>query len=189
MASAIASTMQFAVPIANSNKVQALGWVIIANKNDTLIYHDGNTLGFASCIMFDPVAKAGIVVLSNQTNSVDDIAHHFFRSSFELKHPTVVKHKEIIISISVTLDRYTGKFDTGEEGIFKIVKTDNYLYVEAPSEWGLPVLRIHPDNPLDFFAYELPLRISFEKNSSGNFDKILIYPPRGQDPIPAKRIK
>ncbi len=39
--------------------VQALGWSVIADKNDTLFYRDGGSFGFASAVAFDPRARIG----------------------------------------------------------------------------------------------------------------------------------
>ena len=63
-----------------------------------------------------------------------------------------------------------------------------FLTVEAPEDWGLPVLCIHPENNSDFFATELLLRITFQRDSLGGINRIIIYPPRGQKAIPGNRI-
>lgn len=41
----------------------------------------------------------------------------------------------------------------------------------------------------DFFAAELPLRVTFESDSAGQVIGMLIYPPRGQKAVPASRVK
>jgi serine-type D-Ala-D-Ala carboxypeptidase/endopeptidase len=185
---AISISVSYSRPISKTTKRQALGWIQLDEKNGLLIYHDGGSMGFASCIMFDPVRRAGVVVLSNQVTGVTDLAHHLLRPDFRLEHPKVLKHKEIHLD-AAKLDRYVGKFEADGEGIFVIVRNGNHLLFEAPSEWGLPVLRIRPESVSDFFATDLPLRVTFQRNEKGSITGILIYPPRGQKALPARRVK
>jgi hypothetical protein len=49
-------------------------------------------------------------------------------------------------------------------------------------------LRIHPESAHDFFATEVPLRVTFRTGSDSRATGILIYPPRGQKPITAIRM-
>ena len=49
-----------------------------------IIFHDGQTLGFASAIAYEPKTRTGVVVLSNAAASVGDIARHVLRPSIPL---------------------------------------------------------------------------------------------------------
>jgi D-alanyl-D-alanine-carboxypeptidase/D-alanyl-D-alanine-endopeptidase len=49
----------------------ALGWHI---DNGWLVNHNGTTYGYNAFLGFDPSRKVGVVVLSNSSNSVDDLA-------------------------------------------------------------------------------------------------------------------
>lgn len=56
-----------------------LGWFIIKKENKKILYHNGRTGGYSSCMVIDPTNKKAIVVLSNisglsqQANVVDAI--------------------------------------------------------------------------------------------------------------------
>ena len=53
---------------------QALGWwIVLGDGNNQLIFHDGGSFGFASSLEWDPKARIGVVVLSNQLGDVSDI--------------------------------------------------------------------------------------------------------------------
>lgn len=149
--------------------------------------HDGGTFGYASSIAWHPVRRAGVVVLSNQVANVGDIARHLLRPSIPLENPTAKKRTEAALN-QATLDTYIGSYDAADEGIFEIVRDAGSLAIRSPAEWGLPKFRLHPENRQDFFVAELPMRIAFQFEGDGSIKKMLIYPPRGQRPIPAARL-
>ena len=78
----------------------------------------------------------------------------------------------------------SGRYDMQEEGVVVIGATGTLLTIELPASWGLPKLRLHAENERDFFATELPLRVTFEADGSG----MQVYPPRGQRAIAAVRL-
>ena len=43
-----------------------------------------------------------------------------------------------------------------------IARENDFLTIESPADWGLPKLRIRPESQRDFFATELPLRVTFQ---------------------------
>jgi CubicO group peptidase (beta-lactamase class C family) len=166
---------------------QALGWLVAGTGDDTLIVHDGGTLGYASSVAWDPKLRIGVVVLSNQIAEVGDIARHLLRPNVALTKPTVVKHTEIALDPKV-LDSYAGRYDAKDEGVFSIIREDGGLVIESPSDWGLPKLKLHPESQIDFFASELPLRVTFQ-TGEGGVAGMVIYPPRGQKGVAASRIR
>ena len=171
LASAIALTLRVRRP-KSANQEQALGWVI----EPPLIFHDGGTLGYASAIACDPAARTCVTVLMNQAGDVSDIARHLLRPDFPLAKGASTKHVEIMLD-RAALDAFAGKYEAAGEGVFTIAREGELLTFEAPADWGLPKLRLHAESSRDFFATELPLRVSFQDGG------MLIYPPRGQKPI------
>ena len=170
-----------------SGNEQALGWTVIGKGDDQIIFHDGGTLGYASCMAWDPKKRVGVVVLSNQVASVDDIARHLLRPNFPLAKPANTKHTEIALD-SAVLNIYAGRYKAKGEGIITVTLEGGVLLIESPADWGLPKLRIRPESTRDFFASELPLRVTFNIDNDGRVNGLLIYPPRGQKAVPANRI-
>ncbi|MDH4066226.1 MAG: hypothetical protein OEW19_17630, partial [Acidobacteriota bacterium] len=74
------------------------------------------------------------------------------------------------------------------EGVFSIIRETDHLVIESPAAWGLPTLRLRPESVLEFFASELPLRVTFQTDAAGRVHGMLVYPPRGQKAVPASRI-
>lgn len=55
-----------------------LGWIIATEGDRRFVWHNGATGGYASFIGFDPEAGEGIVILSNASLSVDNLAYRLF---------------------------------------------------------------------------------------------------------------
>jgi serine-type D-Ala-D-Ala carboxypeptidase/endopeptidase len=187
LAPAIAATLTTRRRTLQPEIEQALGWVVEGKGGHPLIFHDGGSWGYASAMAWDPEKRMGVVVLSNYAASVSDIARHLLRPDIPLEKPTVTKHTEIQLDAAV-LDAYAGRYEAPGEGVFVIAREGDFLTFQAPADWGLPKLRIRPESRKDFFASELPLRVTFQRDSEGRVNGMLIYPPRGQKAVPAKRL-
>lgn len=186
LAPAMAAMESTRRPAGRSNE-QALGWTVIGKGDDQIIFRDGGTYGYASAMAYDPKKRVGVVVLSNQLGSVDDIARHLLRPDVPLAKPANTKRTEIRLDAKV-LDRYAGRYEAKGEGVFNIAREGDFLTIESPADWGLPKLRIRAESQQDFFAAELPLRVTFKIDNDNRVTSLLIYPPRGQKAVPANRL-
>jgi D-alanyl-D-alanine-carboxypeptidase/D-alanyl-D-alanine-endopeptidase len=166
---------------------QALGWTVTGKADDQLIVHDGGTFGFASSMVWDPKKRVGVVVLSNHVADVGDLARHLLQPNRRLVKPTATKRTEITLD-SAILDGYTGRYTSGAEA-FIIAREGAFLTIQLPGDWGLPKMRLRPESLRDFFAAELPLRVTFQTDKKGEVTGLLIHPPRGQQVIPASRTR
>lgn len=187
LAPALALTLSTRRPTPGAAVEQALAWTVEGQDDDTLIFHDGGTWGYASAVAWDPRQRLGVVVLSNHVASVADLARHLLRPSIPLERPTATRRTEIALDPAV-LDTYSGRYEAPGEGIFVIARESGYLTIQSPPGWGLPKLRLRAESARDFFAAELPLRVTFQTDGEGYVDGLLIYPPRGQKGVPASRM-
>jgi CubicO group peptidase (beta-lactamase class C family) len=172
---------------AGRGSEQALGWVVSGEQGDRLFVHDGATLGHASSLAWDPKSRTGIVVLSNHVSGVGDIARHLLRPQLPLDKPAAARRTEVAVA-SAVLDAYAGRYEAPGEGVFVLSREREFLTFQAPSEWGLPRLRLRPESLREFFAAEVPLRVTFERGKDGRVSAALIHPPRGQQAIAARRV-
>jgi hypothetical protein len=85
-------------------------------------------------------------------------------------------------------DTYAGRYEAQGEGVFIIARERDFLTIQVPADWGLPKLRLRPEGLRDFFASELPLRVTFQTDSDRRVNGLLVYPPRGQQGKRAKRM-
>jgi serine-type D-Ala-D-Ala carboxypeptidase/endopeptidase len=186
LAPAMATMLSTRRPMSRHGEAQALGWVVTGEGDDPLIVHDGGTWGFVSSVAWDPKKRVGVVVLSNQVAGVGDLARHLLRPNVPLERPTATKRAEIAVD-SAVLDTYAGRYEAGGEGVFIIVREGDFLTIQLPTDWGLPKLRLRSESLREFFVAELALRITFQTDSEGRVNGVLVYPPRGQHAIPANR--
>lgn len=163
---------------------QALGWIVTP---DGLVTHDGGTWGFASSVAWDPKARAGVVVLSNQLAPVDDLAVHLLRPEAPLRHPVVAKRVEIPLDPTAR-DACPGRYEVEDEGPFVVARDGGALVLDVPVSWGLPRLRLRPESRTDFFAAELPIRVAFEW-VDGRVAGLRVKPPRGERWMAARRVE
>jgi D-alanyl-D-alanine-carboxypeptidase/D-alanyl-D-alanine-endopeptidase len=167
---------------------QALGWLLTGKDDNQLIIHDGGTFGYASSIAWDPRRRVGIVVLSNQVAGVGDIARHLLQPSLPLNEPRAARLTEIVLD-PARVAKYAGRYEAHGEGEFVIALERDFLTIQPPADWGLPKLRLRSESQRDFFVAELPLRVTFQSDDDGRVTGALVYPPRGQQPVLARRIQ
>jgi len=174
-------------PKSRPGSAQALGWTVEGEGDSELVLHEGGTFGYASAVAWEPSRRVGVVVLSNRLSDVADLARHLLRPEIPLAPPTVNRHTEIALD-RATLDAYAGRYEAAGEGVFVVARVGDFLTLESPPDWGLPKLRIRPESRTDFFAAELPLRITFQADDQGRVSGLQLYPPRGQKALPAVRL-
>jgi CubicO group peptidase (beta-lactamase class C family) len=186
LAPALSAMLATRRPMPRPTEAQALGWVVMGDGDDQLVVHDGGTWGYASSVAWDPGRRVGVVVLSNQVAGVDDIARHLLRRDVPLGRPTATRRTEIALDAAV-LDSYAGRYEAEGEGAFLIAREADFLTIQPPADWGLWTMRLRPESLRDFFASELPLRVTFQADAEGRVNGLLVHPPRGQAAVPARR--
>jgi CubicO group peptidase (beta-lactamase class C family) len=71
---AIAATLGVRKSTGVDNLAVALGWHVTSRDGAEFVWHNGGTGGYASFIGFSPQTGTGVVVLSNSSVGVDDLA-------------------------------------------------------------------------------------------------------------------
>ena len=157
---------------------QALGWMALTTgPDDEIIFHDGQTLGFASAVAYDPRSRRGVVVLSNTAASVGDIARHLLRPSLPLTKTTPVPVRAEIALDSTLLDRYAGSYSPGSGVRFVVTHEGDALMLQLP---GLPKFRIRPESARSFFVAENHrLTISFDLDERGDATRLRLNAATG----------
>ncbi|WP_027392083.1 serine hydrolase [Aquimarina latercula] len=123
------------------------GWRLKSSYGHYRIDHGGNTFGFSSSLVMFPFEKIGIVVLSNQDNSLlphliaDIITRKLFNIDPESAYP--VKIKEIFKPLPYQsfnkekmpthpLDNFCGIFEAKGYGRIKVIIENEKLYAVLP---------------------------------------------------------
>ena len=164
---------------------QALGWMVLGTGPGAgLLLHDGNTLGFASSVVYDPVSRIGVVALSNSSTSVSDIARHVARPAMPLAAPLPPAPVKTEIAVEPTLfDTYAGAYEPGPGSVFTVTREGDALMIQIP---GIPKLRLRPESTRDFFVAEnTRVTVTFNVDAAGRVTGLLLKAPTGN--VPAVR--
>ena len=63
----------------------AMGWTILNEANQQILWKDGGTLGYRSFLGIDKKKKYAVIILSNTDNSISDIGLHILDSNYKVK--------------------------------------------------------------------------------------------------------
>src|SRR5450432_147563 len=117
-----------------------LGWHILKKFDSVVVWHNGGTGGYHSFIGFDPKARKGVVVLSNSTNDIDDIALHLLVSQYPIANFAPPKeHKAIKVSAH-TLDAYLGEYQLAPNFMITITREGDQLFGQATCQGKLELI-------------------------------------------------
>ncbi|HEX4051139.1 MAG TPA: DUF3471 domain-containing protein [Steroidobacteraceae bacterium] len=111
-----------------------------------------------------------MVVLSNSSNSVDDLGLHLLDSRYPLSVP-FGSPPEAKVSPG-TLDRFVGLYELTPNAIFAITREDNQLFAQLT---GQTRVAIFPKSPREFFLKVVNAQISFETDSGGKVTGLTLH--------------
>jgi CubicO group peptidase (beta-lactamase class C family) len=167
-----------------SGLVMGLGWHIYKKYGSEIIWHNGGTGGYHSFIGFDKSKKRGVVVLSNSTNSIDDVGLHILNEKFELTKLTIPKEHKVIKLDPKIYDNYIGQYELMPNFILTVTKEADKLFVQAT---GQPKIEVFPEAENEFFYTVVDAQITFVKDDQGMVTKLILH-QNNQD-MPAKKVK
>jgi CubicO group peptidase (beta-lactamase class C family) len=92
---ALGRTHEVRTPDIAANLSMALGWLVDQRFSDRpIVWHNGGTGGFHSFIGLDRVGRRAVVVLTNGTQSIDDIGFHLLDDRIPLSPPEPLRGGE-----------------------------------------------------------------------------------------------
>jgi CubicO group peptidase (beta-lactamase class C family) len=175
--SAINKTHQISFDTSKSPAI-GLGW-FYSTQQDTIIWHNGGTGGFKSFAGLNKEEGTAIVVLSNGTESVDDIGLHLLDERHPLK-----KVRTTVTVDSSTLDSYTGTYQITAAFSITVTKEGDQLMTQATGQQKFPV---YPESETKFFLKVVDAQIEFIPDENGNFIKLKLY--QGGRVLEGKRVE
>lgn len=149
-----------------------LAWHITKKYGSEIVWHNGGTGGYHSFIGFDQANRFGVVILSNSTNSIDDIGMHILNSQFVLSKFEAPKERKEIKLDSKLFDAYVGAYQIIPTFIITISKDNDALYLQAT---GQGKVRLHPEAETEFFIGEVDAQISFVKGADGPVTHLILH--------------
>ncbi len=161
-----------------------LAWHLLKRPDSVIVWHNGGTGGYHSFVGFDRKKGVGVVVLSNSTNTIDDIGYHLLDPQIPLaKFEAKKERKEIAVDLSV-LDAYVGEYQLAPNFILATTKEGNLLFLQAT---GQSRVRLHPEAETEFFISEVDAQVSFVKDAAGKVSHLILH--QGGQNLKAERTK
>jgi serine-type D-Ala-D-Ala carboxypeptidase/endopeptidase len=157
-----------------------LAWHIMGESR-TIVWHNGQTGGFASMMAFDPAAAEGVVVLSNASIGVDDIALHLVEASIPLSEPP--KERVAVKLDPAAYDRLAGRYELRPDLVLTVRREGDRITTQAT---GQDAVEMFPESDLEYFVKAFDAQISFRRDDSGKVMGLVLH-QNGRD-VSARRI-
>jgi D-alanyl-D-alanine-carboxypeptidase/D-alanyl-D-alanine-endopeptidase len=165
LSKAIQASQAVRTNTAGSGLEVAWGWCF-NTLSDEILFHGGETLGFHSYMGVNRKRDRAVVVFSNCSRLIDDIALHLLDPRNEL-NPTA---KPIVLDEG-TLERYVGTYEMTPAPVMTISREKNELYFEVPFQSKVEIVALARDQ---FFCEECPARFSFKTNAAGLVTELIV---------------
>ena len=165
-----------------------LGWFITTPHGSKVLGHGGGTAGFQTYAAFDPTAKRGVVVLSNSSTEVSDLAMHILDARNPLKTFEPAKTYTRIKIDPASFDAVVGRYDMAPGAAGGSSQTADFTRVGDQffaTVAGMGKVEIFAYEPLSFFTELLDMQFMFAPEQSG----VTLYVRQSGMPLQAKRLR
>lgn len=149
------------------NERIGLVWMTRHDKNGDVIWHNGETGGYASFMGFTPDGSRGVVILTNTQQSVDDLG---FATLLD-DAPLVPAHKQVAMSPR-NLQDYVGQYRLAPNFVVSVMRQDDQLLAQATGQGAFPIFPSAQDK---FFAKIADIRIDFHRRGDGTVDSLVLH--------------
>lgn len=150
----------------NSTRAIGLAW-FHSTKQDTIIWHNGETGGFSSFMGWNVENKTGVIILASGTQGVTDIGMHILDNAYEMN-----ELPKIVNVDSTTLTSYAGYYQITPVFGIEIFLKNGGLMARATNQ---SALRIFPRSKTRFFYKMVDAEIEFVADDDGNISTLKLY--------------
>lgn len=150
-----------------NGKSVGLGWHIYQKNNQSIIWHNGGTMGSCSFLAFNPQTQTGVIVLSNSNISVDDIG-----MSLILNETNLLKIRKKITLSEAKLKEMEGVYELGGGFQITVRLQKNQLTAQAT---GQDTFEIYPETENLFFYTVVEAQLEFERDETGQVKNLVLH--------------
>jgi len=144
-----------------------LGWHIRTSGNRRLIWHNGGTGGYWGFVGFVKDKQTGVVVLTNTSQSIDDIGFHLLDPNIALR-----KFEMQTRLNAATFESYVGKYELAPGVVFDIALQDGQLTAQLTGQQRFP---IYAKSQTEFFYKVVDAQITFVKDKDGKVTALVLH--------------
>jgi D-alanyl-D-alanine-carboxypeptidase/D-alanyl-D-alanine-endopeptidase len=159
LAPAMADMLKIMRPTQLDARKVAIGWHVVTVNGADVVFSNGQTEGYRAFIGFSPKNRAGIVVLSNSADTIDDIGGHLLNKDIPLR----TLYREVEVKPSV-FDNYLGRYQVGDKFSLNITRDGNHLYIQV---FGQPRAELFARGDDQFFLRVVDAQVDFHTDGGG----------------------
>ena len=159
-------------PTTIPNTMIGLGWQVTERDGHRVVWHNGQTGGYHSCLAFDPTNKVGAIVLVNAAADVDDIAMRLVGINKSAKHPTAPAASVAIQVDPAKLKRLVGRYEMTPGADFNLRLDGEHLMAQLT---GQEYYEIFPTSETNFFYKVVDAQISFNCDATGKVRSLTLH--------------
>jgi CubicO group peptidase (beta-lactamase class C family) len=162
-----------------------LGWHLVDVYGTPATWHNGGTGGFRTFIGMDEARHRGVIVLTNSTNTPDDIGFHILEPKVALAAPPEPgkQRKEIALD-STKLQPLVGVYQLAPNFQIAVTREGASLFIQATDQ---PKFPIFAESELEFFLKVVDAQFSFIKDANGQVNQLVLH--QGGANIAGLRVK
>jgi CubicO group peptidase (beta-lactamase class C family) len=149
--------------LGNSMRI-GLAWMTTGKG---IVWHNGQTAGYASFLGFTADRARGVVILSNTSVGVDDLGF----ATLDAGAPLAPTHKAIALP-SASLDEYEGTYKLADKFLLTVFRMNDGLFARATAQDAFPIF---PSAPDEFFAKVAGITISFTRDANGRVNGLVLH--------------
>jgi serine-type D-Ala-D-Ala carboxypeptidase/endopeptidase len=157
----------------------ALAWQVESRQGRVIVWHNGMTGGCAAFVGFTADGERGVVVLSNISRDVGELA----RAALLPETMAQEQPKEVALPREVLVD-YVGRFRLAPGFDLEVSLSATGLQAQATGQPALPVFASARD---EFFYKVVVARLSFTRDATGRVTSVTLH-QNGRD-MPAPRVE
>ena len=139
-----------------------MGWMITADADNPVTWHNGATAGSHSFIAFSPKIRSGIVILASFQKGPEGLGTELLGS----KGP-----KPTVPTVPNAAD-YPGDYPLMAGFVIKISQEKGSIYLQAT---GQPRFRLTPKSAETFSLIGVPAEITFERDGEGKVIALVLH--------------
>lgn len=173
--------------IGNLGRI-GLAWMTTPTPNGDVVWHNGETGGYASFIGFTADGRRGVVLLSNAAGAADTLTRLGVAALApgvpvpDTRKPAAIKHVAIDLPVS-TLQDYVGTYPMAPNFVIRVFLKDGQLFAQAT---GQQAFVLHASRRDAFFADVSGIRIDFVRDAHGKVDALVLHQAGHATPVPRK---
>ena len=152
--------------LGNNERI-GLVWMTRHDKQGDLVWHNGETGGYASFVGMTADGRRGVVILTNIASDVSDLGFATL-----LPDAPLAPAQQAIEMTGNQLDAYVGAYQLAPGFVLTVFRKQDQLLAQATGQGAFP---IYPSATDAFFARVADIRIDFQRGADGSVQSLVLH--------------